>query len=86
MSYLVTGFRVLPQNPVHNDYLLKTKELSLLFPILAIATTGPALEGMSELLRRLGDARARLLILSDVADFDGLGDTDVGVAEASVLE
>jgi glutamine---fructose-6-phosphate transaminase (isomerizing) len=35
------------------------------FPILAVATTGPALDGMTELLARLRDARARLLILSD---------------------
>jgi glucosamine--fructose-6-phosphate aminotransferase (isomerizing) len=41
------------------------------FPILAIATTGPALEGMTELLRRLNAQRARLLILSD----------DIGLAE-----
>jgi glutamine---fructose-6-phosphate transaminase (isomerizing) len=44
------------------------------YPVLAVATTGPALEGMTELLGRLGRARARLLILSDVADFAGLGD------------
>jgi glutamine---fructose-6-phosphate transaminase (isomerizing) len=35
------------------------------FPVLAVATTGPALDGMTELLARLRDARARLVILSD---------------------
>jgi glucosamine--fructose-6-phosphate aminotransferase (isomerizing) len=44
------------------------------FPILAIATSGPALESMTELLRRLHDIPARLLILSDVQEFDRLGD------------
>ena len=43
------------------------------FPILAVATTGPALEGMTELLGRLREARARLLILSDVADLGEMG-------------
>jgi glucosamine--fructose-6-phosphate aminotransferase (isomerizing) len=44
------------------------------FPILAIATSGPVLGGMGELLDRLHATRARLLILSDVASLDGLGD------------
>jgi glutamine---fructose-6-phosphate transaminase (isomerizing) len=43
------------------------------FPILAVATTGPALEGMTELLGRLNEARARLLILSDVPALGDLG-------------
>jgi glutamine---fructose-6-phosphate transaminase (isomerizing) len=44
------------------------------FPILAIATSGPAFEGMAELLERLQGDGARLLILSDSARFDRLGD------------
>lgn len=52
------------------------------FPVLAVATKGPALEGMTELLARLGDARARLLILSD-AELGDLGDV---VAIPSVPE
>jgi glutamine---fructose-6-phosphate transaminase (isomerizing) len=44
------------------------------FPVLAIATAGPAFEGMAELLERLHGDGARLLILSDSARFDGLGD------------
>jgi glucosamine--fructose-6-phosphate aminotransferase (isomerizing) len=44
------------------------------FPVLAIATTGPALEGMTELLGRLQKARARLLVLSDVAALGEFGD------------
>jgi glutamine---fructose-6-phosphate transaminase (isomerizing) len=43
-------------------------------PVLAIAVSGPALEGMGDLLRRLRESGARLLVLSDVADFDRLGD------------
>ncbi len=35
------------------------------FPVLAVATSGPALPGMIELLGRLRDGRARLLVLSD---------------------
>jgi glucosamine--fructose-6-phosphate aminotransferase (isomerizing) len=35
------------------------------FPVLAVATTGPALPGMVELLTRLREGRARLLVLSD---------------------
>lgn len=52
------------------------------FPVLAVATKGPALEGMAELLTRLRDARARLLILSD-AELGDLGDV---VAIPSVPE
>ncbi len=52
------------------------------FPVLAVATKGPALEGMTELLARLRDARARLLILSD-AELGDLGDV---VAIPSVPE
>jgi len=44
------------------------------FPVLAVATAGPALPGMLELLRRLQAADARLLILSDVAEALALGD------------
>jgi glucosamine--fructose-6-phosphate aminotransferase (isomerizing) len=44
------------------------------FPVLAIATTGPALEGMTELLGRLQKARARLLVLSDVPAAGEFGD------------
>ena len=44
------------------------------FPVLAVATTGPALEGMTELLGRLQNARARLLVMSDVAALRGFGD------------
>jgi len=43
------------------------------FPVLAVATTGPALEGMVELLRRLREARAKLLVLTDVEGLDELG-------------
>ena len=45
------------------------------FPILAVATDGPALEGMTELLERLRDARARLLILSDQPEMSAIGPT-----------
>jgi glutamine---fructose-6-phosphate transaminase (isomerizing) len=44
------------------------------FPVLAIAVSGPALAGMGELLQRLREREARLLVLSDVTDFAGLGD------------
>jgi glutamine---fructose-6-phosphate transaminase (isomerizing) len=44
------------------------------FPVLAIASSGPALPGISELLARLHADGARLLILSDTASLDGLGD------------
>ena len=43
-------------------------------PVLAVAVSGPALVGMVELLRRLQESGARLLVLSDVTDFAGLGD------------
>jgi glucosamine--fructose-6-phosphate aminotransferase (isomerizing) len=44
------------------------------YPILAVATTGPALDGMTELLTRLSAARARLIVLSDAAGLSGIGD------------
>jgi glucosamine--fructose-6-phosphate aminotransferase (isomerizing) len=44
------------------------------FPVLAVATAGPALAGMVELLGRLRAARARLLVLSDDEHARGLGD------------
>lgn len=44
------------------------------FPVLAVATAGPALDGMAALLRRLRDTRASLLVLSDAADVAALGD------------
>ncbi len=44
------------------------------YPVLAVATAGPARAGMTELLARLRDARARLLILSDDPDTLALGD------------
>jgi glutamine---fructose-6-phosphate transaminase (isomerizing) len=53
------------------------------FPILAVATTGPALEGMTELLERVRDAGARLLVMSDVPATRALGD---GVALPAVPE
>jgi glucosamine--fructose-6-phosphate aminotransferase (isomerizing) len=43
------------------------------FPILAVATTGPALAGMQELLVRLRDTGARLLVLSDVPELAEAG-------------
>jgi glucosamine--fructose-6-phosphate aminotransferase (isomerizing) len=43
-------------------------------PVLAVATTGPALEGMTALLRRMREARARLLVLSDDPGVVALGD------------
>ena len=42
------------------------------FPVLAVATAGPALEGMAVLLARLRVAHANLLVLSDDADVRGL--------------
>ena len=42
------------------------------YPVLAVATTGPALAGMSELLARLHADRARLLVLSDTSGFGDL--------------
>ncbi len=44
------------------------------FPVLAIATAGPALEGMAELLDRLRGAGARLLVLSDTPALRDVGD------------
>ena len=44
------------------------------FPVLAVATQGPALPGMLELLRRLREDRANLLVLSDAPEVEGLGD------------
>jgi glucosamine--fructose-6-phosphate aminotransferase (isomerizing) len=51
--------------------------------VLGIATTGPALASMTELLQRLHEARARLLVLSDDASVCGIGD---GVLIPSVPE
>ena len=53
------------------------------FPILAVATSGPALDGMAELLERVRGAGARLLVMSDVASIRALGD---GVALPAVPE
>jgi glutamine---fructose-6-phosphate transaminase (isomerizing) len=44
------------------------------YPVLAIATAGPALEGMTELLDRLRGAGARLLVLSDTPSLGDAGD------------
>ena len=44
------------------------------FPVLAVATTGPALDGEVELLGRLRDRGARLTLLSDADTVLGLGD------------
>jgi len=44
------------------------------FPVLAVATAGPLLADMHELLARLRDARARLLVLSDDPSLRALGD------------
>jgi glutamine---fructose-6-phosphate transaminase (isomerizing) len=44
------------------------------FPVLSIATTGPAFEGMAALIERLHDKGARLLTLSDSIGFDEYGD------------
>ena len=43
-------------------------------PILAVATAGPALDGMVELLARVRDAGARLLVLSDEESVLALGE------------
>ena len=51
--------------------------------VLAVATTGPALSGMTELLNRVSEVGARLLVLSDDAAVCGLGD---GVLLPSVPE
>ena len=53
------------------------------FPILAVATTGPALDGMTELLERVCEAGARLLVMSDVPSVRALGE---GVALPNVPE
>jgi glucosamine--fructose-6-phosphate aminotransferase (isomerizing) len=53
------------------------------FPVLAVATSGPALDGMAELLERVSEAGARLLVMSDVPAVRALGD---GVALPSVPE
>lgn len=45
------------------------------FPVLAVATAGPAIEGMAELLGRLRAEGARLLILSDAPEAVGAADT-----------
>jgi glucosamine--fructose-6-phosphate aminotransferase (isomerizing) len=44
------------------------------FPVLAVATTGPALEDMAALLERLQAARARLLVMSDDERLRAFGD------------
>jgi glutamine---fructose-6-phosphate transaminase (isomerizing) len=43
------------------------------FPVLGVATSGPALAGEIELLERLGNRGARLIVLSDAADALALG-------------
>ncbi len=43
------------------------------FPVLAVATAGPALPGVLELLGRLHAARARLLVVSDTPEALALG-------------
>ena len=53
------------------------------FPVLAVATSGPALDGMAELLERVREAGARLLVMSDVPAVQALGD---GVPLPSVPE
>ena len=53
------------------------------FPVLAVATTGPALEGMTTLLARVRDADARLIVASDVAMLRDLGE---GISLPSVPE
>jgi glutamine---fructose-6-phosphate transaminase (isomerizing) len=49
------------------------------FPILAVATTGPALAGMTELLGRLRGQGADLLVMSDVAAVRGLAPASVAL-------
>jgi len=44
------------------------------FPVIAVATTGPTMPGMLELLGRLRAGKARLLVISDVAEALALGD------------
>ncbi len=53
------------------------------FSVLGVATTGPALAGMAELLERLGEVGARLLVMSDDPTVCGLGD---GVSLPNVPE
>jgi glucosamine--fructose-6-phosphate aminotransferase (isomerizing) len=43
------------------------------FPVLAVATDGPALAGMADLIGRLRDLGADLLVLSDSAEVRALG-------------
>jgi glutamine---fructose-6-phosphate transaminase (isomerizing) len=45
------------------------------FPVLGVATTGPALAGMAEVLHRVSEVGARLLILSDDEAVCRLGDS-----------
>lgn len=54
------------------------------FPVLAVATTGPALAEMQVLLARLRDAQARILVLSDDEATLAMGDgvrLDPGIPE-----
>ena len=44
------------------------------FPVVAVATRGPTMPGMLELLGRLRTGKARLLVISDVAEALALGD------------
>ena len=44
------------------------------FPLIAVATSGPTMPGMLELLGRLRAGKARLLVISDVAEALALGD------------
>jgi glucosamine--fructose-6-phosphate aminotransferase (isomerizing) len=44
------------------------------FPVLAVATTGPALDGMVELLERLKEVQARQLVMSDDERLSVFGD------------
>ena len=44
------------------------------FPVLAVATSGPTMPGMLELLGRLRAGKARLLVLSDLPEALALGD------------
>jgi glucosamine--fructose-6-phosphate aminotransferase (isomerizing) len=53
------------------------------FPVLAVATTGPALDGMADLLVRVRDAGARLIVASDVPRVRDLGG---GIALPTVPE
>ena len=54
------------------------------FPVLAVATTGPALAEMQALLARLRDAQARILVVSDDDHALAMGDgvrLDPGIPE-----